>query len=1049
MVLWAQRPGHVQNTRRTIFELHAGREDAQLPPDLALDEVSRATGNDGQFPTSARLIEALGPVGKEYARAKEAAYKIDYTFVDPMVVALDHHRGFLEAEKAKEKLELVIKEGKFKYSSKELLVQYLLHVEPLLEYQTRTENPINDNPQLDSALLRVFDDYAVKKLERSGYDITNLMDWAWILKAETVEKAAKRLTVLTHTGVQKQGFFRSVPHFIFLFLLRRQNTNARAVRLLLVYVWKWMEQPGKTVNAMALQNPRAKELANDVNTVRFVIDDPLLMREDMFMVMVIRLLRLARQVWPAACESIVALLCRYLDGVNFHRNSSLSADEASDGEARLTFMYNTILRLLSMPSSLHPFQSALFQQRAQFSLLRRMNKFDPPLLVDRKGYRAVVSMQLMHKKTLREREWARMKARSWPPWKEDKLGIDASIGVEHGISRAREALRRAREAGYAADDWDAAASILSGWDTDGSPTIQTRAVPVTPQNRLLETSLNSRDDNRSAPLWAARVRATRTLDEAWSCFLSYKDQASLLRPSVYYALYDKLVYDEKMKSSGSISHPQNEQTLPGDGKEVLPAPESPKEATYVRIPPPTWDDFFQMMAKDGIKLSGRFLVNLLANAHSFQAGIRYLEASNLAPETVSALLNGDVTRDIEALSKVNSIPQNVLAAFIRLLSRFAPTLSDKQNYDRFALIDTGLHLSLDEDKTQQSHVTSLNNGSQLQSQLESTSPQSRLFNPLSRAFQLLLAIKPRYRPAWYHLLRALASSGTTTEVVSRFADQDYQDIKTWRLICRLLDELKGLDMPVDLEGFLILCIALEKSIFAAEKLSRTEPYHRHMRHGKVDEDTRKSVDLVLSSALSLIKAIFKDTVVADEKQQNIPRSLMNEKSEIDNEMERTDAAAERLDEGTEHDESTESNAFLPPACLLPKLLEVPGPAELHAFIRVLGLRQDYNGIMDLIEWMSLFADDINALADEQRNGRTMMRRCLTAVRVFLERSWMQMRRSGFETWIAEYGGIVVEADPASVEIISAVHEIILENKHWGGWPSDKEVEEYCSKGKFL
>ena len=1011
--------------------------------------MSRATGNDGQFPTSARLIEALGPIGKEYEKPKEAANKIDYTFVDPMVVALDHYRGLEEAVKAKERLELDIMEGKFKYSSKELLVQYLRHVEPLLEYRIRTKNPNNDDPQLDTALLRVFDDYALKKLAKSGYDVTDFMDWAWILKAETAEKAAKRLTVLTHSGVQKQGFFRSVPHFIFLFLLRRGHTSARSLRLLLVYVWKWMEQPGKTAKAMALQNLGAQGIANDVNTIRFVTDDPLLMREDMFMVMVIRLLRSARQVWPAACESIVALLCRYLDGVNFHKNASLSAGQASDDEARLTFMYNTVLRLLSLPSSLHPFQSSFFQQRAQFSLLRRMNTFDPPLSVDRKGYRAVVSMQLMHKKTLREREWARMKAKSWPPWKEEKLGIDAGIGVEHGVSRAREALRRAREAGYAADDWDGAASILSGWDTDGSPTIQTRAVPVTPQNRLLETSLGSRDDNQFAPLWAARVRATRTLDEAWSCFLSYKDQANVLRPSVYYAMYEKLVYDAKRKSSGAISQPSDNQTLPGDGKEVFPAPESPKEATYVRVPPPNVDGFFQMMANDGIKLSGRFLLSLLTNAHSFQAGIRYLEASDLAPELVSALLNGDVSRDIEALAKVNSVPQNLLAAFIRLLSRFAPTLSDKQNYDRFALIDTGLCLPRDEDKTHLSHATSVKNGSQSQIHPESTSPQPRLFNPLSRAFQLVLAIKPKYRPAWYHLLRALAKSGTTTQVVSRFADQDHQDIKTWKLICRLIEEMKELDMPVDLEGFLILCIGLEKSIFSSENMSRNEAYHRHMRQGKVDEDTTKSVDLVLSSGLSLIKAIFKDTVVANERQQNIPPSLKSEKSEIDNEIERIDAAAEGLDEGTGHDESKDSNAFLPPACLLPKLLEVPSPAELHAFIRVLGLRRDYNGILDLIEWMSLFADDINTLVDEQRNGKPMMRRCLTAVRVFLERSWMQMRDLGFEPWVAEYGGNMVEADPASVEIINAVHEIILENKHWGGWPSDEEVEEYCSKGRFL
>ena len=1010
--------------------------------------MSRATSNDGQFPTSARLIEALGPIGKAYEKPKEAANKIDYTFVDPVVVALNHYKGLEEAEKAKERLELAILEEKFKYSSKELLVQYLHHVEPLLEYRARAKTSMNDESRLDTALLRVFDHYAVKKLARSGYDIEDFMDWAWILKAETAEKAAKRLTVLTQSGTQKQGFFRSVPHFVFLFLLRRGHTCARSLRLLLVYVWRWMEQAGKSANS-ALQSPRAKEISNDVSTVRFVTDDPLLMREDMFMVMVIRLLRLARQVWPAACESIVALLCRYLDGVNFHKQASLSAGQVSDDEARLTFMYNTILRLLSLPSSLHPFKSAFFQQRAQFSLLRRMNTFNPPLLVDRKGYRAVVSMQLMHKKTLREREWARMKAKSWPPWKEEKLGIDASIGVDHGISRAKEALRRAREAGYAADDWDGAASILSGWDTDGSPTIQTRAVPVTPQNRLQQSSWSGSDDNQFAPLWAARIRATRTLDEAWSCFLSYKDQVNIPRPSVYYAMYEKLVYDAKRKSSRPVNQAIDEQTLPGDGKAVFPAPESPKEATYVRVPPPNVDEFYKMMANYGIKLSGRILLSLLANAHSVQAGIHYLEASNLAPEILSALLNGNVTRDIEALTKVHSVPQTLLAAFIRLLSRFVPTLSDKQNYDRFALIDTGLQLPLEVDKGHLSPTTSGKNGSQSQFQSENTYPHPHLFNPLSRAFQLLLAIKPKYRPAWYHLLRALSKSGTTTQVVSRFADQDHQDIKTWKLMCRLIEEMKDLDLPVDLEGFLILCIGLEKSIFAAKKLSRIEAYHRHIRQGKVGEDTSTAVDLLISSGLSLIKAIFKDTVVADERQQKIPPSLMSEKSEIDNEIQTTDAAAETLDEGTGHDESGESKAFLPPACLLPKLLEVPGPAHLHAFVRVLGLRRDYNGILDLIEWMSLFADDINTLTDEQSNGRTMMRRCLTAVRVFLERSWTQMRDLGIEPWVAEYGGVVVEAEPASVEIIKAVHQIISENVYWGGWPSDEEVEEYCSKGKFL
>ena len=1031
--------GHVPNTRRNLFELHLGRKRPKSPPDLALDEVSRSRGKDGQFLTSERLIEALGPVGKEYASHREAVGKIDYTFVDPMIVASDHHQGLMEAENAKKSLDVATREGKFRNALKELLILYLHHVEPILEYQRRLEIPVRGNSRLDEALLLVLNKQAVEKLESSGYGITDFMDWSWILKAETAEKAATRLTVLTHKGTKQQGFFRSVPHFIFLFLLRRQKTNARAVRLLLVYAWNWMEQPGKRVTAPPLRTSTTPTVG--VKIVRFVTDDPLLMREDMFMVSIIRLLRLARQVWPVACESIVALLCRYLDGVNFRRDSPMSVDQASDNDARLTFMYNTILGLLALPSSLHPFRSALFQQRAQFNLLRRMNNFDPPLLVDRRGYRAVTTMQLMHKKTLREREWAHMKARSWPPWKEEKLGIDASISVDHGISRAREALSRAREAGYASGDWDAAAGILSGWDTDGSPTIQTRTVPVTPLKRPLEVLLNNRNESQSAPIWAARVRATRTLDEAWSCFLSYKDQVTVARPSVYFALFEKLVWDAKRASSGVFDHLTHAEALPGDGKEVQAAPESPRDATYVRIPAPTLDEFFQMMTTDGIKPSGQFLVALLANAHSFQAGIIYLEASGMAPGVVSALLNGDLTRNTDARMKIESIPRNILAAYIQLLSRFAPTLSDKQNYDRFAPVETGIDFSLERNNHQTLHLAALNSGLHLSPQSGNPASRSWLFNPLSRAFQILLAIKPQYRPSWYHILRVLAKSNTTTEVVSSFADQDFEDIKTWRLICRLLDEMMDIDLRVDLEGFLILCVALEKAIFAAERLSRDGPYDEHWEDNRVDTDTKRSIDLVLSEGLSLIKAIFKDTVTSDEREQEIPSFLKKEKSEIDAEMERSDGA-------TEHNELLDCAAFLPPACLLPKLLEVPSPSQLHAFVRVLGLRRDYEGILGLIEWMSLFSDDINTLAGERHNGKGMIRRCLTAARVFLERSWMQMPDFTAE-WVIEHGGIVIEADPASDPIKRAVQSTILEHRLWGGWPTDQEVKEYLSKGRFL
>ena len=990
-------------------------------------------------------------MGQEYARAKEARSNVDYTYVDPMIVALDHNRGLEEASRAKERSEIAAAKGKFKYNLKELLVRYILHLDPIVEYQARLQNPFNANPQLDKILLMAFDNDTLRSLHQRGYDLRDFMAWTWILKAESAEQMATRLMVLSHPAFTKQNHFKKVPQFLFLFLLRRRNMTARALRSLLVYAWEWMER-SKVAKDQQIHNGSTEQTFDQSNIVRYITDDPRGMLEDMFMLMIIRLLRSVRTVWPAACESTVALLCRYLDGVNFRKGSPFETSSIRDplDTTRITFMYNTVLKLLALPSSLHPFQSALFQQRAQFSVLRRMNEFDPPLIVDRRGYRAVVSMQLMHKKTLREREWAHMKARSWPPWKEEKLGIDASIGVEHGVSRAKEALNRAREAGYACDDWDAAAGIFSGWDTDGSPTIQTRMAPLTPANRSNTVFNNTRTDTQPASLWVARIRATRTLEEAWSCFLSYKDQANVLRASVYHAFFEKLAYNSKENVSKGHGRRVDDHNLPGDGKEVLPAPESPKEAIYVPRPPPNHTEFLEMVIHDEIKVSGQFLNTVLAKAPSFQLGVKYLEASSLHPEHVSALLNDDLAKNPDARAAIESMPHTLLSAFVRFLTNFAPTLSDKHSNDQFSLIETGVSMAQDKDKIESPKFAPTTNNPHSENHFPGRSASSSLFNPLSRAVHLLLAIRPKYRPAWYHVLQRLGKRKTATEVFSRHVDQYYQDIKTWQLTCRLIDEMLEIDLPLDLDGFQLLCLSLEKSIFAAEKLRRAKPQHLPMLEGRTNDNFIQTLNRVLSEGLAIIKAIFKNTVRATEMQQDIPDLMAKEKFDIDEQEEQGEAPAMESAEGVEDEEPPKPKNFLPPACLLPKLLEVPGPAELHIFIRVLGLRRDYEGILGLIEWMSLFADEINTVANGYANGRRMMRKCLIATRVFLERSWMDIDHDELpEDQIAGFDGIAIEAKPAPVEIVRAVHNTVLENRKWGGWPTNEEVVEYCSKGRFL
>lgn len=1006
------------------------------------------------FTTSEDLIAALGPMGPEYVDPQEAKGKVDLSYVsNPMLLAIDRRKALEEARKAQDEAKIVRETRVHQVNLKDLLTQYLRHVDPVLKYQARSKKPTFASKELDEALLKIMDKENTKFLNFRGWDMTDLMNWSWVLTADTTERAAKRLLAVAHQGFTKIRGGRSIPQFIFTFLLRRRDPSAEALRSLLVYAWELMEKSERLLESL----PSLEKLANEAlrgqnyTTTRMIKDpgyDPLGMKENVFMIIVIRLLRSARKVLPEACESIVALISRYLDGLNFRKGASSTANLTSDDTAQLSYMYNTLLKLVSLPTSVNPFQSVFHQQRAQFSLLRRMNEFQPPLIVDRRGYRAVVSMQIRHKKTLKEREWAQMKAKSWPPWKEEKLGIDADISVDYGISRAMEVMRQSSEAGYAPSGWDGVSSILSGWDTDGSPTIQTRAVRAAylPHERRTE----------DAQIWASRIRATRTLDEAWSCFLSYKDQKG--KPVgafyVYHQMFEKIVQETKRSpTNGTTDSTDEKPPLPGDGLEVLAAPESPREAIYVRRPPPTIDEFVAMMAEEEIKPANRLLSTMIRNAPSLESGLKYLGASTMPSEHILVLSSEEPPSTREAQAALESIPPYLFSAFIRLLTRFSSKMPIQNRPSRLTFVQTGFVLDSAVEKTEAAQLDVLQNPSKSERPLElGPPPRPVIGNPLLKAIQLVLARKPRYRPAWYHLLQALSNTGVVTDVDSHIVDQGYQDIKAWQMICRLLNEMLEIDLTLDLQGFQILCQGLEKAIFASERLSRNSRIGR----GNTDasDGTRSYVNHVLSRGLPLLKEIFKDIVRSESMQEAIPVSLMAETSVIDASIqEQGTSESDDIEEDIVEEPMTESRGFLPPRCLLPKLLEVPHPACLHGFVRVLGLRRDYDGLLDLVEWMSLFANEINAAIDEKANGPRMMRRCLTAIHVFMERSWIDLEKKEAEAQGRDPSTIrdelEMKAEPAPARIVRAIQVIVRANKEWGDWPDLDEVAQYCANGKFL
>lgn len=924
-----------------------------------------------------------------------------------------------------------------------LLSQYIQFIHPLISNSSPTDDISVREQDLNSALLEVFREGGLELLQAKGWGISDLMSWAWILSARSSEQAATRLMMLA--SPPSKTTISVVPTFVFLLLLRRQDVNLRSLRLLIIHAWHRLQGQSNPCWADAKQQdmPMSGRWSQRRWTTSAVSSSPYKeLSEPTIMVIAVRLLRHCRKVWPVACVSVATMLTQYLNGTN-SRNSSIPSNSFDEKtSARLTFLYNRILSLLSLPSSQNPLQATPHHQRAQFTILRRMNTFEPALAINREGYRAVTRVQLAHKKTLSEREWAGMKAKSWPPWKEEKLGLDVDIGPEDGISRASESLIRSKEAGYATESWESAAGILAGWDTDKSPTIQTRIIfqqPV-PLRKVVHSSISPKLDQESY-VWTARIRATRTLDEGWVCFLAYKNQEGNSAQGPYYAMYEKLVFENKRRRSNAsretlkfanVDNGRTAEISAGDRKEIFPTPESPRDAVYVRTRPPTLDEFFSTMTEDQIHPSGRFLAFLLAHAESLRAGVRYLKASSLPLPIVKALLEPDLIADPKTRTELDAVPEYVFAAFIRFLSRFAPSYSYKNP------------------KLAGKQGTSLSTvGS---SYVALTDARTRSTSPLLHAFQLMVARKPYYSPPWNSLFSALARVGTIVDSEVWSEHHDIQDTLSWNVMCDLHYQMQEIGLDIDLPGFQILCVGLEKAIFASEELIREskkatispagqDPNNRSPSTKKIHRDTylRLAAEKVLSHGLPHLKKIFKSIVTSSIIPTSNPAPNDNETNLL-------------------HSQWVEIHNALPPSALLPRLLEVPFPSQLHAFIRVLGLRRDYLGILELVEWMLKFAPELQAVSSESANGRGMMRRCLVAVRVFLERSWIFYgSRKGSET---DHGNGGFGVDGVGMgdgemerevpdDVMTGVYEAVTGNEEWGGWPTDEEVEAYCSKGRFL
>lgn len=521
--------------------------------------------------------------------------------------------------------------------TRSILVAYMRDVQPLLDrHETLYQQAL-----LSQALQPIFHSVALEKLSEARFDVCDVACWSWILSVSSVEVAISRYAAL-HKDFRERGQGRRISKLVLLQILRAGSISPQG-----------LQQLCDTLRAELLICEQNKIYRGYSWVTRVCI--------------VVRLLRHARQVSPEQFPDIV-----FVVGHLFSNHYKVQERDVGDPESRrLTHVYNRFLTLLSLPPRRNAFNSYLLQQNAQLALVRMMLSFHPSLPVTREGFRALIKVQLLHKKTPEERAWAGAKSLSWPPWREDKLGIEEDLEYPGQESRTIKLLRRMSEAGYAHSSWEQSASVLAGWDTDKSPTVQTRAVLRRPRLPWLLSPRRDNPKDEEQPdhdLWHARIQATRTRLEAWAAFCAYlkgsKPGGRYFRP--YYAMLGKLM-TRTIPTDSRVA----QRHFPGDLLETFEEPQNSNQMVYVERKIPTADEFYEEMLGEGIKPAGGMLCDLLDHAASLEAGFRYIQDATLNEVTSDMLLHAEKYPRQALTQMLHNLRPQLWAAFMRLLCRFA------------------------------------------------------------------------------------------------------------------------------------------------------------------------------------------------------------------------------------------------------------------------------------------------------------------------------------------------------------------------------------------
>lgn len=415
----------------------------------------------------------------------------------------------------------------------------------------------------------------------------DVMTWAWILMSRDGKLVGLRLkAVLDACHISKS----LIPPFLILYTLQRTYVPRSTLRTLFLVIESL-----------------------------YPSDNPVRIRDHKTTILLsIRLLRHARRSWPELLPRVTAIFRKTFD---IFQNSN-------PPPGWVTKTCNRFLRLLSLSTSDKPYKNIPLLQMCQFDLVRQMEIINAP--ITREGYRGIITVQLAHHKLFSEIEKTHRMGTHWPPWQIERDGWTETHGHVHEqlLSRAGQVIKQMVEAGYSLADWEKQALVLAGLDTDTSPTIQTRS--FWHKGILNETTTVNGESRR---IWAARVRATRTINEAWWIFQECRQQG-VPSQEVWEEMFEKVIWHSKVEKAkytqdamckreqGDMLRRElwlrnlayKSEITPGDAKEPLLPPRNPADGVFNTEPVPDVESLFNMMVRDGMKPGSRLTALLVQEA---------------------------------------------------------------------------------------------------------------------------------------------------------------------------------------------------------------------------------------------------------------------------------------------------------------------------------------------------------------------------------------------------------------------------------------------------